>query len=112
MLWYAPGTLVPPTIAKVGEVAAVEITCLVAPEAYEASILKSSPAPVGMFLICNAPITAKPTLLSGWPEISDRAVGAAPARPVAPAGTATVFRMLYEAVTSCTKPEIWNRPQA
>ena len=31
----------------------------------------SSPAPVGMFLICNAAITEPPHLVSGWPLISE-----------------------------------------
>ena len=54
-----------PNIAKLGEPPQVEITALVSPLEYVASILKSSPAPVGMFLICNATFTAPPHLSSG-----------------------------------------------
>jgi hypothetical protein len=54
-----------PNIAKLGEPPLVEITALVSPLEYETSILKSSPAPVGRFLICNAAITAPPHLSSG-----------------------------------------------
>src|SRR5512140_925544 len=61
-----PGT--PPSIRNDGEAAEVEITFLVSPLAQVASILMSSPGPVGMFLICNAAITEPPTLLSGWPD--------------------------------------------
>src|SRR5258708_38767995 len=97
---------------KLGEPPLVEITFLVSPLAQLASILMSSPGPVGMFLICNAAITEPPHLVSGWPLTSDKPVGAAPARPVAPAGAAVVFRTLYEPLTSSSAPEIWNRPQA
>ena len=55
----------PPNIAKLGEADEVAITYLVAPLAQLASILMSSPGPVGMFLICNAAITAPPHLVSG-----------------------------------------------
>ena len=61
----------------------------------------SSPAPVGMFLIFNAAITEPPHLLSGWPLISESAVGTAPAakRVVGPADFVRRGRN-------------WNRPQA
>ena len=59
------GQLEPPNIAKLGEGAAVEITFFVSPFAQLASILMSSPGPVGMFLICNAAITEPPHLVSG-----------------------------------------------
>src|SRR5436190_23051159 len=101
-----------PNIVKPGEAPLVEITFLVSPLAQVASILMSSPAPVGMFLICKAAITEPPHLVSGCPLISDKLVGAAPARPVAPAGVARVFRVLYEPLTSWAAAEIWNRPQA
>ncbi len=50
---------------KLGEVALVEITFLVSPFAQLASILMSSPAPHGMFLICNAAIAEPPHLVPG-----------------------------------------------
>jgi hypothetical protein len=55
----------PPNIANEGDAAEVEITALVSPFAHVASNLMSSPGPVGMFLICNAAITAPPTFESG-----------------------------------------------
>jgi hypothetical protein len=67
--------MLPPNIAKFGEVALVEITCLVSPFAQLASILKSSPAPLGMFLICNAAMTEPPHFVSGCPLISEKLVG-------------------------------------
>src|SRR5260221_6822999 len=80
-----------PNIAKFGEAELVPITFFVSPFAKLASILMSSPAPVGMFLICNAAITDPPHLVSGWPEISERLFGDAAARPVAPAGAAVGY---------------------
>src|ERR1700731_5410503 len=73
-------TLLPPNIAKFGEVALVEITFFVSPFAQDASILMSSPAPVGMFLICNAAITEPPHLVEGWPEGSDGPKGTKPVK--------------------------------
>jgi len=74
MLWYP--RLLPPNIAKLGEPELVEITSFVTPFDQDASILMSSPAPVGMFLTFKAAITEPPHLVSGWPLISDSAVGA------------------------------------
>src|ERR1700731_4922512 len=68
-LWYARPLL--PNIAKLGELESVAITFFVSPTANDASILMSSPAPVGMFLICNAAITEPPHLVAGWPDGSD-----------------------------------------
>src|SRR4051794_5383829 len=97
-------------MAKLGDVALVEITFLVSPFDQDASILRSSPAPVGMFLICKAAITEPPHFVSGCPLISEREIGAAETSPVAPAGAVAPkkpptplklpFRMLYEALTS------------
>src|SRR5258707_3229426 len=87
---------------KLGEPPLVEITFLVSPLARLASILMSSPGPVGMFLMFNAAITEPPHLVSGWPLTSDKAVGAA----------VLAVRQLYEAFTSCAAPDSWNRPQA
>jgi PKHD-type hydroxylase C-terminal domain len=39
-------------------------------------------------------MTEPPHVVSGWPEISDSAVGVAPGRPTAPAGAPAVLRML------------------
>ena len=64
-------------IRKLGEAADVEITFLVSPFAQVPSILKSSPGPHGMFLICKATIAEPPHLSLGCPEISDRLFGAA-----------------------------------
>ena len=44
----------------------------------------------------NAAMTAPPHLVSGWPQISDSAVGAPPAMPMVPPRTGTVLRVLYE----------------
>src|SRR6202048_3119015 len=66
-----------------------------------ASTLKSSPAPVGRFLICKPAITAPPHRASAWPDISDKLVG-----------VALAFARLYEPLTSCSAPDSWNSPQA
>jgi hypothetical protein len=55
----------PPNKVKLGEAPDVEMTCLTSPCVYVASILMSSPGPVGMFLICNAVDTAQPHLVEG-----------------------------------------------
>src|SRR5216117_2973786 len=78
--------LLPPNIVKNGDAAEVEITFFVSPFAQLTSILMSSPAPVGMFLICNAVITEPPHVVSGRPLISERLFGCPGARPVAPGG--------------------------
>src|SRR6266550_8726758 len=71
-----------------GTPALVPMMFFMSPLAQLASILMSSPAPHGMFLICKAIITEPPHLSVGWPEISERLFGDAAARPVAPAGAA------------------------
>src|ERR1700682_6088408 len=103
--------------------ALVPMMFLMSPLAQLASNLMSSPAPVGMFLICNAAITEPPHLVSGWPEASEKAFApfvpdvngvTRPAMPPGPVvAVVRVFdRALYEPFTSCSAPEIWNRPQA
>src|ERR1700681_4263222 len=63
------------------------MTFFVSPFAQDASILMSSPAPHGMFLICNAAITEPPHLVEGWPEGSDAPNGTKPVNvPPAPGG--------------------------
>src|SRR5258708_39732090 len=89
-----------PNSAKFGEPPLVEITFFVSPFAKLASILMSSPGPVGMFLICNAAITEPPHLVSGCPEISERLVGNAVAGG----------RTLEEPFTSCPPGGIWDQP--
>src|ERR1700693_4581508 len=94
-LWYP--RLLLPNIAKLGEDESVAITFFVSPFANDASILMSSPTPVGMFLICNAAITEPPHLSVGLPLISENVFGPAAARPTKPEPTAGVkvgFRTL------------------
>src|ERR1700716_69104 len=87
---------------KLGEAPLVEITFFVSPFAQLASILMSSPGPVGMFLMFKAAITEPPHLVSGWPLISEKLFGAAVA----------AFRTVWEVWTSGPGAEIGNRPQA
>src|ERR1700731_3343045 len=103
-LWYARPLL--PNIAKLGELESVAITFFVSPTANDASILMSSPAPVGMFLICNAAITEPPHLSEGRRLISDTLFGTRKP-PIVEACS-----ILYDAFTSCAAAENWNRPQA
>ena len=92
----------PPNIAKLGEPPLVEITALVSPLAYVASILKSSPAPVGMFLICNAAVHRTAPLVVGVTgDFRQSGRNAANAEDV----VGSVHEMR-------DSTEIWNRPQA
>src|ERR1700692_2741839 len=81
-----------------------------APNDQLASILMSSPAPVGRFLICNAAITAPPYLSSGWPRLT-RPTSLTPGG--ATKAVVTPFTPWKEtAWLPWIWPEIWNRPQA
>ena len=54
-----------PNIAKFGDDPEVEITDLVSPRAYVASMVKRSATPVGTLLICRPAVTEPPILVSG-----------------------------------------------
>jgi CheY-like chemotaxis protein len=63
----------------------VLFTAFVSPLDQVASILMSSPGPVGMFLICKAAVIAPPTFESGCPERTESVKAVAPAALTPPA---------------------------
>src|ERR1700676_3337325 len=93
---------------EAGVGALVASTYFVAPKDQVASTLRSSPAPVGRFLMFNAAETAPPNLSSGWPPVIAPACETAPLKVVP---TMLAFAK-YPAWLSWIAPDNWNSPHA